>query len=74
VEIEKPFRVEAINLETKKKVKVLVIISDNYNREMVWDHNSDHYYLLISGINNVNGDLIGENEHIANFMVVVEEA
>jgi hypothetical protein len=34
----KPFRVEAINLKTKKKVKALVLITDNNTKEMVWEY------------------------------------
>jgi hypothetical protein len=35
---QKPFRVEAINLKTKKKVKALVLIPDNNTKEMVWEY------------------------------------
>jgi hypothetical protein len=35
---QKPFRVEAINLKTNKKVKALALIPDNNTLEMVWEY------------------------------------
>jgi hypothetical protein len=38
MKIIKPFRVEAINLKTNKKVKALVLSPDNNTKEMVWEY------------------------------------